>query len=320
MRIKQLFFFLFLAISTLSAQQEQQYTQFMFNKIGYNPGYAGAQEARTLSLLYRSQWAGLEGAPNVQALSYSQSMLNERVGLGVNLVRHAVAINRSTTADIAYSYRVNMRGGASLGIGIQASMRYLYQNWADPRLKGTQPLATDQAIPLEAKSKVLPNFGFGMYYHKEKYYCGISIPRLVSNNIDFAELGRKISREVQHVYAMGGIRFEMSEGLNLMPQVLLKYVKNAPFDADINCNAEFKDRFIVGLTYRTGSGSVTKYGESIDILTGVQATKNLYFGLSYDIGLTKLRNYNNGSIEATIRYFINPPEGDSIESPRNFKK
>jgi type IX secretion system PorP/SprF family membrane protein len=318
MRIKHLFFFLFLANTTIFAQQEQQYTQFMFNKIGYNPGYAGAQEAKTLSLLYRGQWIGLEGAPSIQALSYSQTMLNERVGLGVNLVRHAVAINRNTTADIAYSYRIKMRGGANLGVGIQASMRYLYQNWADPRLKGTQPLATDQAIPTEAKSKVLPNFGFGVYYHKEKYYCGLSIPRLVNNNIDFAELGGKLSREVQHIYAMGGIKIEVSEGINLMPQVLLKYVKNAPFDADINCNAEFKDRFIAGLTYRTGSGSVSKFGESLDILTGVQANKNLFFGLSYDIGLTKLRNYNNGSIEATVRYFINPPEGTIVENPRNF--
>jgi type IX secretion system PorP/SprF family membrane protein len=319
MRKIQFFLLNFLLISALSAQQEQQYTQFMYNKLGYNPGFAGAQDVRTLSAIYRGQWLGLEGAPSVQGVSYSQSMLNERVGLGVNLVRHAVAINKSTTANIAYAYRIKMRGGANLGVGIQASMRYLYQNWADPRLRSTQPLATDEAIPMEPKSKVLPNFGFGVYYYKEKYYVGFSIPRLVNNNIDFAEFGGKLSREVQHIYAMGGIKFELAESISMHPQVLLKYVKNAPFDADINCNFEFKSRFIAGLTYRTGSGSVSKFGESLDILTGVQATKNLYLGFSYDLGITKLRKYNNGSIEATVRYWINPPEGVEIENPRLFK-
>jgi type IX secretion system PorP/SprF family membrane protein len=306
-----------LIVFTMSAQQEQQYTQFMLNKLGYNPGYAGAQEAKTLTAIYRGQWLGLDGAPSVQGLSYSQSMLNERVGLGVNLVRHSVAINKSTTADLSYAYLIKMRGGGNLGVGIQASMRYLYQNWADTRLKGTQPLTTDEAIPMEPKSKVLPNFGFGMYYYKNKYYVGLSIPRLVGNNIDFAEFG-KLSREVQHVYAMGGIKFKVSEGIIVLPQVLLKYVKNAPFDADINCNFEFKHRFMAGLTYRTGSGAISKAGESLDILTGIQVNKSLYLGLSYDIGLTKLRKYNNGSIEAFVRYCINPPEGVEIENPRLF--
>jgi type IX secretion system PorP/SprF family membrane protein len=205
-----------------------------------------------------------------------------------------------------------------LGIGIKASIRHLRQNWNDQRLIGSQPVSTDGAIPTEPKTKVVPNFGAGLYYYTPVYFVGFSVPRLVNNNIDFDDLGGKLSREVQHFYLMAGFNYTIAEGVVMTPQALVKYVKAAPLSADVNVNFEFQKRFLAGLTYRTGSGKVSAGGESMDLIAGIYATQSLYFGLSYDIGLTKIRKYNNGSVEATIRYWLNAPEGTKINDARNF--
>lgn len=296
------------------AQQELQYTQFMFNKMGYNPGYAGSFESPTIVAVYRQQWLGFDGAPNTQAISYNQPLLNNRVGVGANLVRASLGITRTMTIDIAYCYKTPLRRGY-LGIGLQASLRHLYQDWTDPRLHTSRP--DDPSVPLEPKSKLVPNFGVGLFYTGPNWYAGLAAPRFVSNNIDFAENGGVLSREVQHFNGMVGITFHPTEDLDLTPQVLVKYVFHAPVDADVNLSLMVKHKFYGGLTYRTG-GETSGAGESIDVLLGMQATENLFFCLSYDIGLTQLRKYNNGSIEATLRWYFNPPEGEEIVNPNDF--
>lgn len=306
-------FFLLLGTVSLQAQQEPMYTQFMFGKMLYNPGYAGSFESPTLLAVYRNQWIGLEGAPKTIALSYNQPLLNNRVGVGGNLVRNSIGINKTITIDIAYAYRIALRRGY-LGIGLQASMRHMYQDWTDSRLVTTQPIGIDGAVPGEAKSKLLPNFGFGIFYTGPKWFAGLAAPRLVSNNIDFAEQGGVLSREVQHFNAMAGVSFDLGEQMELTPQLLMKYALGAPFDVDVNVMGSYQRKFYLGATYRTG-GDSGGAGESIDALFGIQATKNLFFALSYDIGLTRLRKYNNGSIEATARWWFTPPEGEEVINP-----
>lgn len=307
--MKQLYTLLlsFLFCTGLQAQQDVLYTQFMFNKLAYNPGYAGDFDSPELVAIYRNQWMGLEGAPNTQIISYNQRILNNRVGLGGNLSRSSIGISTSLTFDVTYAYRVPFKRGM-LSFGLQPSVRYLRQNWADSRIRVVDQ--NDNAIPVEPSSKYLPNMGAGIYYHGYKgWYAGLAVPRLVANNIDFSDFGVDISREVQHINAMGGITFKLSKEVSLTPQFLLRYAFNAPFDADINLMMStmmLNKKFYLGTTYRVG-GDTNGAGESVDAMLGIQATENLLMCLSYDIGLTRLRKFNNGSIEATVRWYFNPP-------------
>ena len=296
------------------AQQEQMYTQFMLYKPAFNPAANGNYESPTLVAAYRSQWISIPGAPTSQFISYSMPMLSNRVGLGGNLIRSSIGITRTLTLEVAYAYRIALKRG-TFCVGIQPSVRQFYQNWADDRLVATQPIPVDGAIPTAAQSKVVPNFGFGLYYSgkkrgRERWYVGLSAPRMVRNNIDFAEGGLPLSQESQHLNAMAGYNFQIDENIVFTPQVLLKYVHNAPFDADINMSMVLKEKFYGGFTYRTG-GDTNKAGESVDVMAGIQATKNLFFCLSYDIGLTRLRKYSNNSIEMSARWWFNPPEGSN---------
>jgi len=296
-----------------TAQQEPQYTQFMFNKLAYNPGYAGSFVSPTFTAIYRNQWMGIDGAPNTQLLSYNQPLLNERLGVGANLSRSSIGINRTFTVDLVYCYRIPMRRG-HLGIGLQPSVRNFWQNWSDDRLYSSTPAGTDVAIPVGTRTKWIVNFGFGAYYSnsEKNWYVGAAVPRFLKNNIDFSEFGMDITREERHFNAMGGFTLVANDDLEFMPQLLLKFAPNAPFDAELNVMAGLRKKLYGGLTYRAGGD--TGYGESLDVLAGVQATKNLFLCLSYDIGLTRLRKFSNGSIEATVRWWLNPPEGTIIDS------
>lgn len=308
-----LFIFVCCFSLSLAAQQEWMQTQFMYNKVAYNPGYAGSFESPTLTLLNRHQWLGIEGAPNTQSISFTQPLLSNHFGLGFNMVRNSAAISRTLSLEISYAYQLPLPRGY-LGIGIQASMRHFRQDWGDDRIVTTQPRVYDFAIPDSIQGKLLPNFGFGVYYRAPRWYIGVAAPRLVSNNIDFSQKEGILSREIQHFNIMTGVTFVAGDGVKLTPQVLFKYVFNAPPDVDVNFTAEFQRRLVTGATYRAG-GDTRYLGESVDIMAGVQATSNLFFMLSYDMGLTRLRKFNNGSIEATVRWWFNPPEGDVIIDP-----
>ncbi len=289
----------------LFAQQEPQFTQFIFNKLSFNPAYAGSHVSPVLTAIYRNQWMGIDGAPNMQVLSYNQPMLGERLGFGVTLSRTSIGITKALTADIAYCYRIPMRRG-HLGIGIQFSPRNISQNWNDERLYSPTPAGTDIAIPIENTNKFVINFGAGIFYKNDNWFAGFGLPRVVKNNIDFVENGSELSREEWHLNGMGGLNIKAGEDIVITPQVLLKYVPHAPFDAELNVSARMMDRFFAGLNYRAG-GDTKGLGESLAVLAGINATNKLFFCLSYDIGLTRLRKFSNGTIEAAVRWDFNPP-------------
>ncbi len=292
-----------------SAQQEQLYTQFMNNKLAWNPAYAGSFESPTLVAVYRNQFIGLEGAPKTVALSFNMAYNSEKkVAFGANIVQYKIGITHILNLDILpFTYIIQMKNG-NLSMGFQVSVRQFAQDWSDPRLVTFTSAIGDGAIPTEDNNKIIVNPGVGFFYKsiRHNWYAGLAVPRILPNNIDFSSAGA-ISREVLEVNAMGGYTFKTTDDIKIAPQVLLKYAVNAPFQADINGTILLKDKYLAGLTYRTGGGQTSAIGESVDIQLGLQATEKLFFCLSYDIGLTPLRKYHKGSVELTARYWFNPP-------------
>ncbi len=292
-------------------------TQFMYNKLSYNPGSAGSFESPTLTVVDRHQWIGFDGAPTAQVLSYTQPILNRRVGLGGALAHQSIGITRTVTLEGSYAYRIPFKRGY-LGIGIQVSLRHFAQNWTD---KSIVPAQTSDPLipPLSEHNKFLPNFGFGLFYTGYKWFAGLAVPRLLGNNISFAAVSSLKSREVPHLNAMTGVTFELNDNLDITPQILVRYVKGAPFDADVNGTLCYKNKFYGGLTYRTG-GNKGGVGESADVLFGLQASKKLFVGLSYDLNLSRLRTQQAGSAELALRWWFNPPEGVTGVVPKKTPK
>lgn len=306
-----------LLIFPLAAQQEQQLTQFMNLKMGFNPAAIGNEHTPVIAALIRSQWLGMEGAPQSQMLSFNFPVFNERVGFGGNLARHTVGLTERYEFDALYAYRIPTARG-TLSIGLEGSVRLIRTNYN--RAEASQPTEVDPAIPLGVQSKYVPNFGFGVYYEAQRIYLGFSIPRFLQNNIDLADSDDVLTREIRHFYAMAGLTVPISDKVNLQPQVLLKYVQGAPFDADVNFNVEFLDRFTTGLSYRIGGSKNSSFGESLSLLVGVDITEKLMFGFSYDATLSELNNYSNGSIEGMLKFLIGgkTKKDQGKDNPRTF--
>lgn len=302
-------------IPQLQAQQDEQYTQFMYNKLRYNPAFAGSDGQPALGILARNQWVGIPGSPSSQIINYDMPLASDRAGVGINLMRNSIGFTNKITADFAYAYRQEWLHGY-FAVGLSASIRHLSTDFSQANpVEGDDP-----GIPGNMQSKVVPNFGAGIYYHSETFYIGLSAPRLLKTNIDLSNDGGIISREVQHYYLMGGVVIG-DQGVKVFPQALLKYTPDGPFDADLSLSFIFLERLIIGGGYRVGGSRHMSVGESVDVLLSFYATEALLIGLAYDITLSELKGQTDGSLEATLRFSLGGDQSKvnrTIRDPRYF--
>jgi type IX secretion system PorP/SprF family membrane protein len=287
--------------SAALAQQESHYTHFMHNRVAFNPGAIGSERSAVFTALARSQWIGVDGAPQTQTVNFHAPLLNDRIGLGAHVARHTIGLNSRYEAGGAYSYMIRVPKGA-LRMGLQTSVRMIRTDYN--RARPIQPIDLDAAIPASMQSKYVLNFGAGIYYYDEtgKFYFGLGVPRLLQNNIDLADEELAISRELRHYFMSGGARFALSDDIAIRPQFLFKYVAGAPFDADVNLTFSFVQTFHFGASYRIGGDRTSALGESFAVLAGIDLSDHLLFGLSYDYTLTQLRPGQSGTVEGVLRY------------------
>ena len=290
------------------AQQDFHYTQFMFNKLSFNPAYAGTKEAWCLSGIYRRQWFGIDRAPQTATLNVHGAVAKNRVGLGLSVSYDEIGFANRVATETNYSYIIPFeKNKAFLSFGLRAGLYYNEIRWDEADLID----AGDNAIPQTTTCRLMPNFGAGVYYQSAKWYAGLSVPHLFENRGDFnipASNGVVEPDFTQHYYAMGGFTADMSENVQIQFNTLAKYVVNSPLSLDLNVSFVFVKRVLFGVTYRVG--------DSIDALFQWQITPQLRIAAAYDFSTTQLQRYNSGSIEAMINYcFVkSPKEGKGFDS------
>lgn len=286
--------------SGLLAQQDAQYTQYMYNTISVNPGYAGSRDAISITGLHRNQWVGFGGAPVTQTLNiHSPVGKSEKVGLGFSIINDKIGPSSETYLDIDFSYTLNINNQDRLALGLKVGGHLLDVNFDQLN----QFTSTDILLGTSIDRKFSPNFGFGAYYYSEKYYVGVSAPNLLNTkHFDESSIGDTASSflaaERINYYLIGGYVFDLSYNTQLKPAILLKAVSGAPLQIDVSANLKFQERFIVGLAYR--------WSAAVSALTGFQVSDNLMLGFAYDWETTTLGNtqFNAGSYEVILRYEI----------------
>lgn len=303
--------------STVQAQQEVMLTQFMFNKLSINPAYAGQNDYSELTMTYRDQWNGFPGAPTSQLLSANLPKIRENIGIGFDLQRQAIGISERVSLSMMYAYRFQLEKN-QLSMGMRVTGKRYGLDFTDDRLIAIQGLSNDPSIPDGEVSRFLMNVGFGVYYEAESYYLSLSSPGLVRADIDF-DGNSDPSEEVRHLFLMGGATFPLSDRVEFTPQLLVKYAENAPFDIDMNFGFTLDELYTGALAYRFG-GASGDVGESIDVLLGFQLTDRFMLGFSLDFTLSKIREYDNGSLELVMRYSFRDGMGSSARmiNPRYF--
>lgn len=269
------------------AQQDSQFTQYMYNTISVNPAYAGSRESLSILGLYRNQWVGLDGAPETLNFSLNSPIGVKGVGVGVGFTSDKIGPSSESVLTADFSYTINMSEEIKLAFGMKAGMSLLD---VDPsKLLIYNPNDYD----LERKNNSSPIIGAGLYLHTEQWYAGISSPNFLSTQ-HYDEVKVSTATEKLHFYFIGGYVFDINSNLKLKPAVLLKAVTGAPIGLDLSANALLYDKITFGLAYRLHA--------AVSGLAGFQISDDIMIGYAYDFDTTELGNYNSGSHEIFLRF------------------
>ena len=302
----------------MHAQQDVLFTQFAYDKLGFNPAYAGAHDHISLNAIYRNQWLGLDGSPSRFAASINFPGLEQNLGLGLHIDKTAISIFDKTTIKGSYSYKIPLSRG-NISVGLSTSLRQFMVDWTDNRLRPPNGFANDISVDQNIYTKQIFNIGFGAYYNNEDFFVGGSIPRLNKAIIDFDdELDSLQASEARLVYFMAGGKLPINSSWELSPQALVTFVEAAPIQFELNAIGILEKKYHIGLNYSSG-GSVLNPVESLDLILGYQHDKQIFLGAAYDITMTELRQFTSGSLELILNYRFNRAKNaDIIINPRYY--
>lgn len=272
------------------AQQDPQFTQYMYNTTNINPAYAGNRGTLSFFGLHRTQWAGLEGAPQTNVFAVNTPLGESKLGLGVSFINDKLGVMDENTISVDLSYTIDLNNqGSKLSFGLKGSANLLSVEYS--KLLTYNP--NDPRFAKDISGQFTPNIGAGMYWHNEASYLGFSIPNFLESTRYDDNLQSNM-RQTMTYYFMGGHVFELNPMLKFKPAFLVKATKGAPLQADITANFLIHDKFTLGGAYR--------WDAAWSGLVGYQITDGLFIGYSYDAETTKLANYNNGSHEIFLRF------------------
>lgn len=286
MRIK---IFIVLIICSLSAyaQQEPQYTQYMYNMSMVNPGYMINETGIVqVGSLYRTQWVGIDGAPKT-ANVFANIPLNKKIELSVNYLNDNIGGNINTSENVFNvnaAYKITLNNDLNISFGLKAGFDHLNFSASGSNVNN-DPL-------FQNEKKTVLNIGAGVFLFKQHYYVGLSSPNLIPSDLDVNS--NIVYKDKAHVFLISGYVFDVNNDLKLKPSTVMKYVGGSPLSFDVSANALYKERFELGVSYR--------YQDAISGLAGINVTPNLKIGYAYDFNTSLLKTYNNGSHEFILLY------------------
>jgi type IX secretion system PorP/SprF family membrane protein len=297
---------LIIATNASFAQQDPMYTQYFFNTQTINPAYAGTWESLGFMALTRQQWVSWDGAPQTYTFSFQSPLKNEKVALGFNVISDKLGFERRFGVFADYSYMVKLSETAKLRMGLKGGFTNYSNNLVEYTL---YPGVNDPFFQGEIDNKFRPNFGVGMFLDGQKYYLGISSPKLLQNNFESNYNNYSVQAEMRHYFISGGIVFDMGENVKFKPTFLGKAAWNTPMQFDFTTNFLIKEKMWLGATYRTN--------DAIGLIAQWIFNNKLRIGYAYDYSITKLQNYHNGTHEVMISYEMRFLE-KLVVSPRYF--
>lgn len=289
------------------SQQDAQYTQYMYNTVSVNPGYAGSRGQLSIAALYRAQWVGLDGAPKTQTLNLHSPVGYRGVGLGFSIVNDQIGPTSETNFDGDFSYTLQVAPEARLSFGLKASINLLDIRFSQLNQDPNYP---DAQLQTDIQNRLTPNIGAGIYYHTEHFYAGLSVPRfLETSHFDSSSLST--AREQMNYYFITGYVWDFHPMWKFKPTLLTKAAMGAPLQLDFSANFMYDEKFIFGAAYR--------WDAAFSGLIGFNISRSFLVGLAYDREITALGSaaFNNGSFEVFFRYDFIRTVGN-IKSPRFF--
>jgi len=287
------------------AQQDAMFTHYMYNTLWLNPAYAGTRDALTVTGIHRSQWLGFDGAPVDESITLHSPFYQGKMGLGLTIQNDKIGPTRNLFIGADYAYQIKLNKKSKLGLGLKAMGVFFNNDVSGLALEDQSQV--DAAFGQNYRT-VKPNFGTGVYYYRERFYAGVSTPKLIQNKFG---VGGETYEEKRHFYfIMGGV-LNVSSLVKFKPTCFIKATEAAPIQGDVTASFIFRDRLSAGLMYRTG--------DAAGVLLGYSFSDQFSIGYSFDWSLANATGkYNNGSHEIMLRYDLVSISQPKIKSPRYF--
>ncbi len=298
-----------LGVSATFAQQLPQFTQYMFNTISINPAYAGSRETFSAVGLHRSQWVGLEGGPETQTLSIHTPLRNEKIGIGLSFINDKLGYENFSYIYGDFSYTIQTGVNSKLAFGIKGG--FTHYNLDEELLN--DPSVVNDPFFNEVSNRWSPNVGAGLYWHSQRWYVGLSAPRILNTDYNNGRQGQLdyVALERISYYITGGYVFDLSETTKLKPSVLLKATNGAPLSFDDSANFLFNETFWIGAGYR-----INESAAAIGGIADFQISKQLRIGYAYEYPISDIRPYTSGTHEVLLMFEVF--KSKRIKSPRYF--
>lgn len=291
------------------AQQDAQYTNFMYNQFVINPAVAGSDKVLTSAFFYRKQWLNFSDnpvTPTTMTFSSHMQIPDQNIGAGMYIVSDRLGFERRLDFNVAGSYFIDFRDVSYSGrtekklfMGMQFGFRQFSIDVSklDPHEQG------DQVIPALNETAIAPEVGLGFLYKLDNFYVGVSVPHLVQSRIKYVEYRGINARQVRHYYATTGYAYPLSSDITLKPNVLMKYAVNAPIEFDVNALVEYQKMVWAGLSMRTR--------DAMAFLVGINAgelspsfNEQIKVGYGFDWTVSGIPQYNTGTHEIFLIYNI----------------
>lgn len=309
--MKKLLIFSFIicaCIIKLSAQQDAEYSMYMFNGMYINPAYVGSQECMSVTALYRHQWAGIKGAPRSGTIALHSPLKKDQYALGGMINFDKLGLDNTVSGYVDYAYRLRFKNGIKLALGIQAGGMYYNARLRDANL----PVDPNDLSFANNRNLFLPNIGFGVYLYSKKYYFGASVPHILNMSLSKSWSNAADRNTVARLYnhyliTAGGVIGKEDAKVKFKPSTLIKIAKNAPVSTDVTASFLFINRIWLGVSYRFGLGKKdlgdsNLRGNRLVALTEFKLTPQLRIGYAYDYEFDNLRGYQRGSHEVMLGY------------------
>ncbi len=281
-------------------QLEPQYTQYMYNIGSFNPAYAGTVENPDISALYRAQWIDIPGAPRTLRLGLNLPWANEKNGMGFNVISDQLGPTSQTFVNAAYSFQINVSQYTRLSFGVNAGGALFNIDFSKGEFEDPEPLINNQDL-----NEFYPTVGAGLFLYDDNWYLGASVPNFITGSAS-DEIASLINDKIQ-LTAIGGYIFEMSDQLKFKPAFLAHMVEGLPLQFNLSANFLFSDVFTAGVGYRVNN--------SLSGLAGFQISSAVFVGYSYDYNTNNLAQYNQGSHELILKFYLGAGDGADREKP-----
>jgi len=302
-----------LSISNVMAQENLRFSNYNYNRLFYNPAYAGTSRFMEAIIAYRNQWVDIEGSPETALVSVQAPVNYTKFGLGAVFYNNKFGIQQDNAIFLNYAYHFQINNQGILSMGVQAGFINKQIKWTNlTQFDPNFPSPNDPTFPTQDISTWVSNFGIGLYYYTPKYFINFSAPRLLSNNQPTAKgLSNNLSFDVKQInfYLGTGINLPFNNEIDFVPSLLL--VSSYSSSTNLNLNLDFihESGFSVGTGYRTDN--------SWAALIGYQLNPKLRFSYSYEKSFGKFRSKGFTNHEIILNYNLSLKKSQ-ITSPRYF--